>query len=703
MRKRMKYSTGLVVALLAAGIVVTDSRSADHGSQQPATAARAAQPAADEDQPLSQRADVAVARERVYPALVNISVVVQRYSGGRAVRRLGGGSGVIISPEGHVLTNYHVVNNATRITCTLSNGESFDANIIGHDSLTDLSVIQLSLEDDDHPIPYATLGDSDALDVGDSVLAMGNPMMLDSSMTLGIISNPKRVFTDPTGTDMQEFDFGEGERTGIFTQWIQHDALILPGNSGGPLVNLRGEVIGINARGGGGVGLAIPASQAAYVLANVIEHGEVLRAWIGIRALPVEKLDRTTGTLVSWVMPDSPAKEAGLQAGDVIRTVNGETTNTRFFEQVPAFYSLIAHQPIGQYLTLEVERNGQTEEARVRLEQMEPFVGDQEAFRELGITVRDITPPMALARQLATADGVHVTGVRPGYPFEEARPRVSRGDIIISLDGQPTESLDAFRNVAATLGSDRAIPVELWRKQERVVTVIDIEEIDRRRRGGELPRAWLGVQSQVLTPSVAQALAIEGTRGVRVTEVYRNTMAKKADLRIGDIITAVEEIPLDAYRAQDAQELRRLIEEFPIGDEVELTIIRDGEERHVTVELEPSPMDASEAERSEQEELEFAVREITFMDRVDQGWPDDAEGIIVRDVTSGGWSHVAGLRVSDLIVSINDHAVDGINSFEQAMETIIGEQPEIVRLFVYRGHRTHFVFIEPEWDQLLKP
>jgi serine protease Do len=247
------------------------------------------------------RRDIDFARSKVYPTLVNISVVVQSYSGGRVRRFPAAGSGVIVSAAGHVLTNFHVAGHTTRITCTLPSGERIDADTVAHDPLTDLSVLKLRLaqrSNPTEPLPVSTLGNSDALEVGQYVLAMGNPLTLSSSLTLGVVSNTKRVFTDFTGTEMTELDLGAGEKTGIFTRWIQHDALILPGNSGGPLVNLRGEVVGINELGGVGVGFAIPSNLAAKVLNQVLTFGEVRRGWLGVTVLPVEKLGRQRGALV---------------------------------------------------------------------------------------------------------------------------------------------------------------------------------------------------------------------------------------------------------------------------------------------------------------------------------------------------------------------------------------------------------------------
>ncbi len=226
------------------------------------------------------RRDIEFAREQVFPALVNISVVTKNYTGGRMERYPSAGSGVIVSPAGHVLTNYHVAADAAEIVCRLPSNEAIPATVIAHDPLTDLSVLKLSLDkrrNADSPLPFARLGDSDALKTGDYVLAMGNPLTLSSSMTLGIVGNPSRVFTSFTGSDMDEMDLGGGQVTGLFTRWIQHDALILPGNSGGPLVNLRGEVVGINELGGTGVGFAIPSNLASHVLNQALTHGSIPR------------------------------------------------------------------------------------------------------------------------------------------------------------------------------------------------------------------------------------------------------------------------------------------------------------------------------------------------------------------------------------------------------------------------------------------
>src|SRR5262245_41656283 len=273
---------------------------------------------------------VEFAREQVYPALVNISVVDKTYSGGRTERFPAAGSGVIVSPGGHVVTNYHVAGDASHIICRLPSKEAIEAEVVAHDPLTDLSILRLKLEtrkDKNLAVPFARIGDSSELVTGQPVLAMGNPLTLSSSMTLGIVGNPSRVFTSFTGADMDELDLGEGQMTGLFTRWIQHDALILPGNSGGPLVNLHGEVIGINELGGNGVGFAIPSNLVKHVLNQALMFGEVRRGWFGITVFPVEKMDRRTGALVSSIQPGGPADQAGIVPGDVLVPIAGEPTD----------------------------------------------------------------------------------------------------------------------------------------------------------------------------------------------------------------------------------------------------------------------------------------------------------------------------------------------------------------------------------------
>jgi serine protease Do len=245
------------------------------------------------------RRDIERARDRVFPALVNILTVTRYYEGGRAQYGLSGGSGVIVTPGGIVLTNYHVAENAVRLFCTLGTGERFEARVVAHDPLTDLSILQIQFPEErgsarqaKRILPFAPLGDSDTVKTGDYVLAMGNPLLLSSSVTLGIVSNPRRVFTDVVGSRIEAVEFEKGDRSGMLTRWIQHDALILPGNSGGPLVNLRGEVVGINQLGGMGVGFAIPSNIARKVLRQVLQTGKIERGWIGIAVLPVEKLGR---------------------------------------------------------------------------------------------------------------------------------------------------------------------------------------------------------------------------------------------------------------------------------------------------------------------------------------------------------------------------------------------------------------------------
>ncbi len=452
------------------------------------------------------RRDMEFAREQVYPALVNIAVVTKVHRNGRTMRFFGAGSGAIVSPAGHVITNYHVAEHATQIVCRLPSGESIDADVVAHDPLTDLSVLKLKLdtrEDRNAALPFARIGNSDALETGDYVLAMGNPLTLSSSMTLGIVSNPKRVFATLTGSEMGEMELGEGQLTGLLTRWIQHDALILPGNSGGPLVNLRGEIVGVNELGGRGVGFAIPANLVAKVLNQALAHGEIVRGWLGIELAHTEKLNDRRGVLIAFAQPGGAAAEAGIEAGARLLAIDGEPTVGRSIEDLPVLYARFADLAPGQEVALRIEQDGEARTKTVTVGKMGCYLTDAVEDKTLGLTLRDITGPMAMLRRYPDARGVLVTGVRPGKAAAEARPGLQRGDVIRELNGTPIEDYASYRKAVAAFEKGGRPSVLARRGDAEVLTVLDLEKSKPPLSGGELAKAWLGIRTQVVTPDVA--------------------------------------------------------------------------------------------------------------------------------------------------------------------------------------------------------
>ncbi|MFC1705357.1 PDZ domain-containing protein, partial [Planctomycetota bacterium] len=452
--------------------------------------------------------------------------------------------------------------------------------------------------------------------------------------------------------------------------------------------------------GGSGVGFAIPSNLAAKVLNQVLTHGEVRRGWLGVTVLPSSKLGRKEGALVSSVGPGSPAEDAGIQAGDLVLAIAGTPVSCRFVEQIPPFYQRVADLPIGSEVLVWIERDGVRANKKVVIARMERFLGDQEEHRRVGVTVREITGPMALARRLPTTEGVIVTGLRPGFPLEEARPRLHRGDIVVSLSGIKTPDLAAFAKALTELEDAGEVLVSCMRDEEHLISVMEAEGDEPKPRGGELAKAWLGVKVQVLTPKIAKALDLADRKGFRVTQVFSGTEAARAGLRAGDAITALDGDELDASRPQDSEDLRRRVEDRTVGEEVELSVVRAGKEITVTVVLEESPVSAFELEKADQEDLELTVRNVAFMDRVKHKWTAEQRGVIVVEAVMGGWAHMAGLRRDDLVLSIADREVTGVDGFEKAMGEVMEERPRTIKFFVRRGYRTNFVFVEPDWSQI---
>jgi serine protease Do len=645
--------------------------------------------------------DIATIRQKVYPALVNIAVVMRYYNGGRVQRAPAGGSGVIVSKDGYVLTNYHVAGNTTRIKCTMPNGETLDARVVLDDPLTDLSVLKLAADDPKTPLdlPFVALGDSDALQVGDYVVALGNPLMLSSSVTLGVVSNTKRVFTNFTGNEMEDMELDLGEKTGLFTRWIQHDALILPGNSGGPLVNMKGEVVGINELGSGGVGFAIPSNIAAKVLKAAQDRGKIERAWLGITVLPVKKAGLTEGALLSSIWPGSPADRAGLQPGDILTAIDEHPINARFFEEVPLVYQWIADLPPGKSVTVHFKRNGEAKTVMAILALMKPYLGKEEEYQDMGVTLQEITEPMALERDFPNSDGLLVTGVRPGYPFEAAKPSIQPGDVVLKVGDVALSTSQEFRKILASVDKT-GFPVTYRRNHEILLTIVKANEEKPDTESNELPKAWLGVKTQVVTPEVRQALHWKEGSGFRISEVFPFTEANTAGLKVGDIITGIDKEKLTASRAQDSEDLKRVIEDLPIGEIAQVNILREGKPMVVKVKMETAPTASDQAKTARQKEFEFSVREIMRMDRIERSLPNTVNGVLVTESTEGGLANISGLDPDDIIVSINGQTVDSVAAFESVMAGIREKKPNMVQFFVRRDHRTHFVFLEPEWQKL---
>ena len=351
------------------------------------------------------------------------------------------GSGFIVSKDGYILTNNHVVENFDRVSVTLTDHRTFKAKVVGRDPTTDVAVIKIEGKD----LPTATLGNDESARVGEWVLAIGNPLGLDFTVTAGIVSAKGRGGTDLPG-------LGRGDYS--ITDFIQTDAAINPGNSGGPLVNSRGEVIGINsaiASQSGyyqGYGFAIPVTLAKQVMDDIIEHGRVRRAVIGVAISPVDAEDAAvaglkeiTGVKVGGYSGDnSPARAAGLEAGDIIISADGKRT-----DRVSTLQRIIrGHEP-GETVTVEVMRYGTKKTFRVKLAEApsETSVAARESeddsvapvsgisYDKIGVRLEPISPAFAQANKIPEANrGVRVVDVNASGP---ARNRLFQNDIITAV------------------------------------------------------------------------------------------------------------------------------------------------------------------------------------------------------------------------------------------------------------------------------
>ncbi|MEE9369286.1 MAG: DegQ family serine endoprotease [Pontiella sp.] len=368
----------------------------------------------------------------------------------RKYQQQGQGSGFIISKEGYILTNNHVVNDADRITVTLGDGREFQATLVGADPKTEVALIKI---EDGGDLPFILLGDSDVLEVGEWVLAAGNPFGLSQTITAGIVSAKGR------------------DKTGIaeYGNFIQTDAAINPGNSGGPLLNIDGEVIGINTaiytRTGGymGIGFAIPINQAIQIKEQLIKYGKVSRSVLGIYIQEVDEdlaktfgLEETGGILLSQIVEDSAAEQAGLVEGDIIVELDGK----KVFK-VGSFRNRVASIPPNSKVDLKIFRDGKYKNISAITMDMdgasdeEEEVVDSALYEKLGLTIDEVDSESSERLAYEFEDGVIITEVEEGGAAWRAS--LIPGQVITSVNRQTVEDVSAFKKVVSEIEGNKIL------------------------------------------------------------------------------------------------------------------------------------------------------------------------------------------------------------------------------------------------------
>ncbi|MGH7145662.1 MAG: trypsin-like peptidase domain-containing protein [Planctomycetota bacterium] len=644
----------------------------------------------------------------VYPALVRIHVVTVDYEFGREQRFEAGGSGVIISPEGYVVTNHHVAGKAKWIRCILADQEELDAKLVGTDPLADISVLKLDLSErasDAKPLPFAKWGDSSKLQVGDPVLAMGSPLTISQSVTQGIVSNTNMTIP----SFFWPFTFTlDGETVGEVVRWIGHDAAIYPGNSGGPLVNLQGDIVGINEIDLGLSG-AIPSNLAKSVADELIAHGQVRRSWIGLELQPV--LHATTretdtaaptepGALVSGVIAGSPAAKAGILPGDVLLRYAGHPVNVHFAEELPAINRLMLETPVGAKVTLVVSREGSRLEKSLVTELREPARGDEAEMTAWGITVRDFTRLSALEARHADS-GIFVYSLRDGGPAAEAKPHLEMGDVIEAVNNQPVKDIADLKRVsAAALASagDRTVLVKFDRGTQHMITAIDLNPKERDDQGAEVKKAWLPIEFQVLTSPIVAALGLpEDTTGVRITALLPGYEGDMGGLKVGDMILTVDHQRVEASQPEDRDVFPAMIRQYKIGSSAELGVLREGHPLKLTVHFVDRPAGAGELTVYANKRYNFKARDLVLEDRVENQWPLDQGGALVTDVQPGGWASIAHLAIGDLILDISGHPIQKASDLKFAFKALDEAKPKYADFFVRRGIHTMYLEVVTDY------
>ncbi len=649
----------------------------------------------------SDSGQVARAIARVYPALVRVEVVAEEANGGRMEKQRGSGSGTIISREGHVMTNHHVAGKATRLICRLADGREIPARLIGTDALADIAIIQLDLTAlrDGERLPVAAFGDSDTVRVGDAVLAMGSPGGLNQSVTRGIASNSALLLPRNMKGAMQL----DGEDVGSLVRWIAHDAQIFPGNSGGPLVDLNGRIIGVNEVGVAGLGGAIPGNLARRIADEIIAQGRVSRSWTGMLVQPLLKSKTPEpGALIGGVLPDSPAAAAGLEPGDILLAYDGADINVRADEDMPPFNARVLNTPVGRAVPLRIRRGKDIKDVSLTTAVREPAQPPDHEVKDWGLTARNLTRLMMIQGRRTTTNGVFISSIRVGGPCAIAEPKLDDGDIITRVNDTAVNSVDDLVRLTTALCEGRKSPlpvtVEFDRNQRSYLAVARI--------GGERPaenptpsrRPEFPVVLQPVNQDLARRLALPAPSAARIAFVIPGRSAERAGFKVGDILLSVDGDMIRTPKQEDVELLMQTLRQYRIGDGLAFEIMRNGKPMNIRLTLEEAADTAEDPARYTDMYFEFTVREMLQMDRVNRQLPDTVKGVLIDHMERASDAQLAGVMPNDILISVDGEPTPDVAAAERILKAAVKERRARVVFFVRRGVMTQYLEVEPDWN-----
>jgi len=423
-----------------------------------------------ESTPLDFQSIIEQAKATVFPALVYVKPIREDFSAGEKQKEEVFGSGIIISPEGLLLTNNHVAEKAVKINCVLFDKRQIPAETVGLDPETDLALLRLLPGGEKPNFPYAKFGDSDTITEGQFVMTLGSPFGFTRSISLGIISNTQQYIGFETLYQ--------------FNTWIQTDAAINPGNSGGPLVNTQGEVVGINTLGisaGENMGFSIPSNVAKEIAKRLEKDGKVARSWTGIKIQALKDFYTNTftkadqGVLIADVEQSSPAKEAGVVPGDILVSVNGKPVNGEFVEQLPSIRWLLADLPAEASSEFTLERGSSTVVLPVVPRIKGKIEGEDFECKRWNMTVKEINKFKNPSLYFLQKKGVFIQGVK--YPGNAESSDLRRNDVILAIGGEKIAALEdvkkVYEKIMADTEREKKVLIEVLRGGYRDWVVLD--------------------------------------------------------------------------------------------------------------------------------------------------------------------------------------------------------------------------------------